>query len=190
MTAAPLLLIALASYLRRFSFVFKFPSLRRFLQHGRPWRSLLCKAETCALHSSGSIAFHCDIRLLRRFSLHVILLSYFVFSRPDKAYWFVLTIGAIAQQYFLHMWLSHSRNAHLILNVKTVLFLSCSMLTTENKCFSDFWYCCYSNRMFSCPCGLYHIWIGLLNKGLESVMYKNKIMFIPRARLLCLSVSY
>ena len=38
--------------------------------------SLLCKAETCALHSSGSIAFHCDIRLLRRFSLHVILLSY------------------------------------------------------------------------------------------------------------------
>ena len=85
---------------------FVFILLRRFYCMGGHGGSLLCKAENCALHSSGSIAFHCYIRLLRRFfsTCYHILISSILSSR--QTYWFILTVGAIARQYFLHMWLS------------------------------------------------------------------------------------
>ena len=151
--------------------------------------SLLCKAETYALHSSGSIAFHCDIRLLRRFSLHVILLSYLyslVQTKLIDLFWqLALSLNSISctcgyltleTPILFSMWKPFYFWVVLCWRLKINAFLIFDIVVTQTGC-------------FSCPCGLYHIWIGLLNKGLESVMYKNKIMFMPRARLLYLSVS-
>ena len=50
---------------------------------------------------------------------------------------------------------------------------------------------CYSNRMLNCVCALYHIRKGVIQQKVSSrLCIKNRVIFTPRAKLLCLNIYY